>query len=54
LDFVGPTTFLAYPMNLILFLVVPSVALLARSRFKRSSDNQEAEQATDGDAEESV
>ena len=45
LDFVGPTTFLAYPMNLILFLIVPSVALLAWSRFKRSSDNQEAEQA---------
>jgi hypothetical protein len=46
LDFVGPTTFLAYPMNLILFLIVPSVALLAWSRFKRSSDNQEAEQAS--------
>lgn len=43
LDFVGLTTFLAYPMNLILFLIVPSVALLAWSRFKRSSDNQELE-----------
>ncbi|MEX2578822.1 MAG: hypothetical protein WD342_07170 [Verrucomicrobiales bacterium] len=40
LDFVGPTAFLAYPMNLILFLVVPSVTLLAWSRFKRSSDIQ--------------
>ena len=46
LDFVGPTTFLAYPMNLILFLIVPSIALLAWSRFKRASNNQETEQAS--------
>lgn len=52
LDFVGPTSFLAYPMNLILFLIVPSVALLAWSRFKRSSNNQEAEQVGDGNADE--
>jgi membrane protein implicated in regulation of membrane protease activity len=45
LDFVGLTTFLAYPINLILFLIVPSVALLAWSRFKRSSDNKDAEKA---------
>ena len=45
LDFVGLTTVLAYPMNLILFLVVPSLTLLAWSRFKRSSDNQDAEKA---------
>ena len=29
LDFVGLTSFLAYPMNLILFLLLPSVLILA-------------------------
>jgi hypothetical protein len=45
LDFVGLTTILAYPMNLILFLVVPSITLLAWIRFKRQSEKQDAEQA---------
>lgn len=49
LDFVGPTTFLAYPMNLILFLIVPSVTLLSLSRFKRSSDKQDEKPADSSD-----
>ena len=43
LDFVGPTTLLAYPMNLTTFLVVPSVILLVWCRFK-CPNNKTAEQ----------
>jgi hypothetical protein len=46
LDFVGLTTLLAYPMNLILFLVLPSIILLAWSRFKQSSYNQAEQDGT--------
>lgn len=34
LDFVGPTIILAYPMNLILYLLIPSIALLLWNRFR--------------------
>jgi len=47
LDFVGPTTLLAYPMNLTIFLVVPSVILLVWCRFKGSC-NKTAEQQSGG------
>ncbi|MCB1096342.1 MAG: hypothetical protein KDN22_12265 [Verrucomicrobiae bacterium] len=44
LDFVGPTSFLAYPMNVILFLVGPSVVLLAWTWLKHpSTKKQESE-----------
>lgn len=32
LDFVGPTTVLAYPMNVLLFVLIPSIASLVFAR----------------------
>ena len=37
LDFVGPTTVLAYPMNILLFVLIPSIASLV---FARRADSR--------------
>lgn len=47
LDFVGPTVILAYPMNLTLFLFVPSLLFLVWARLKRRPETH-AEQAAGG------
>ena len=37
LDFVGPTALLAYPMNLLLFLFIPSILVLIRFAMLRKT-----------------
>ncbi len=50
LDFVGPTTILAYPMNIILFLIGPSILLLIWACWKplpiKTKEQNKSEEAT--------
>jgi len=46
LDFVGPTVVLAYPMNLVLFAIVPALTVLAVSRFHKPSPTPSTEATT--------
>ena len=40
LDYVGPTVFLAYPMNFIVYLCIPSVAFIILAMRKRRHDHE--------------
>ena len=41
LDFIGPVTFLAYPMNVLLFSLIPSLGTLISARRSCSQDTEE-------------
>lgn len=51
LDFVGPTTLLALPMNLIVFMFVPSVVSLGISFWSRRTSKRGAEGNVAGGSE---